>query len=224
MRGACPPPQAAGTAAATQSENARRKKLEIVTMRCSSQISSPTCSPLALPRDNGGRPGRRIIVVVIPTIRQARSEADFQRLRVLFEEYEADLPPDLRHGAVPAYGELMQAFAGRSGAFLARIGEEDVGCVAVRGFDPESAHLRHLFVAPRRRGLGAARSLMTTAIDFARAQRYARILLDTEKARLEPAYLLYRSLGFEEREPFGTVTYESPTFMVLKLGLADDRI
>jgi GNAT superfamily N-acetyltransferase len=154
---------------------------------------------------------------VISRIRQARSAAEFGRLRDLFEQYEADLPPVLRHGAVPGVEELTQAFAGRSAAFLASIGDDDVGCVAVSAFDLQTAQLRHLFVAPRRRGLGAARSLTATAIDFAREQRYARIVLDTDKVQLEPAYLLYRSLGFEECEPFVAVTYESPTFMALNL-------
>ncbi len=152
-----------------------------------------------------------------PAIRQARSTAEFRRLRDLFEQYEADLPAGLRHGAVPGVEELAQALHGRSAAFLASLGDDDVGCVAVREFGPQTAQLRHLFVAPHRRGLGAARSLTATAIEFARSQRYAEIVLDTNKEQLEPAYLLYRSLGFEECAPFVTVTYESPTFMALKL-------
>jgi ribosomal protein S18 acetylase RimI-like enzyme len=145
------------------------------------------------------------------------SADEFRRLRALFEAYEADLPPDLRHGAVPGVEKLTQVFTGRNAAFLATIADDDVGCVAVRTLDVQTAQLRHLFVAPRRRGLGAARSLTTTAIEFAREERYARIVLDTNKIQLEPAYLLYRSLGFEECAPFATVTYESPTFMALRL-------
>ncbi|HEY1867626.1 MAG TPA: GNAT family N-acetyltransferase [Candidatus Cybelea sp.] len=154
---------------------------------------------------------------MIPAIRKVRSIEEFRQLRDLFEQYEADLPASLRHGDVPEVEELMQIFSGRNAAFLARIAGDDVGCAAVRAFDPDTAQLRHVFVAPRRRGLGSARSLTATAIEFARQRGYARIVLDTNKAQLQPAYLLYRSLGFQECEPFAPVTYECPTFMELRL-------
>jgi len=160
---------------------------------------------------------RRESILVTPEIRQVRSADEFRRLRELFEEYEADLPVSLRHGKVPEVDQLAHAFTGRSAAFLASIADDDAGCVAVRAFDPDTAQLRHLFVTPKRRGLGAARVLTETAIEFARQQRYARIVLDTNKAQLEPAYLLYRSLGFVECESYATVTYECPTFMQLPL-------
>jgi ribosomal protein S18 acetylase RimI-like enzyme len=153
----------------------------------------------------------------MPSVRRVASVQEFRRLRILFQQYEDDLPPGLRHGALPAIEQLTAAYAGRNAAFLAIVADVDVGCVAVRAFDPQTAQLRHLFVAPERRGLGAARSLTTTAIEFARQERYARIVLDTNKVQLEPAYLLYRSLGFEECAPFTTVSYESPTFMALRL-------
>ena len=152
-----------------------------------------------------------------PAIRQVRSAGEFGRLRDLFEAYEADLPPDLRHGEVPSVEQLMQTFTGENVAFLASIAGADSGCAAVRVLDAETAQLRHLFVAPNHRGLGAARLLTEAAIEFARARGYARIVLDTNKAQLQPAYLLYRSLGFEECNPFATVSYECPTFMELRL-------
>ncbi|HMF28062.1 MAG TPA: GNAT family N-acetyltransferase [Candidatus Cybelea sp.] len=154
---------------------------------------------------------------VSPAIRQVTSSEEFRQLRDLFEQYEADLPASLRHGAVPNVDDLTQIFVGRNAAFLASIAGDDVGCAAVQAFDPHTAQLRHVFVAPPRRGLGAARSLTVRAIEFAREHGYARIVLDTNKAQLQPAYLLYRSLGFEECEPFATVTYECPTFMELRL-------
>jgi GNAT superfamily N-acetyltransferase len=153
----------------------------------------------------------------MPSVRRVASAQDFRRLRTLFEQYEADLPPDLRHGAVPGNENLSATFAGRNAAFLASVADDDVGCVAVRELDLQTTQLRHLFVAPERRGLGAARCLTAAAIEFARQERYLRIVLDTDKVQLEPAYLLYRSLGFEECAPFATVTYASPTFMALGL-------
>lgn len=151
------------------------------------------------------------------TVRRLGSGEDFRRLRDLFEAYEADLPAGLRHGAVPAAEELAQTFAGRNAAWVASIGDDDAGCVAVRAFDDHTAQLRHLFVAPQHRGFGAARLLTVTAIEFAREQAYVRIVLDTNKEQLQPAYLLYCSLGFHECEPFATVDYECPTYMELRL-------
>jgi len=155
---------------------------------------------------------------VIATVRRARSEEDFQALRALFEAYEADLPAALRHGAVPSVEELTGTFAGRSAAFLASLANDDAGCVGVRARDAHTAQVRHLFVAPPCRGLGAARLLTVTAIEFARNQGFARMVLDTNKEQLHAAYRLYRSLGFAECAAFATVSYQCPTFMELRLG------
>jgi GNAT superfamily N-acetyltransferase len=156
-------------------------------------------------------------------IHRVESESDFRRLYDLFIAYEADLPPELRHGIVPETRELVQTYARQNGAFLATLEGAAVGCVAVREFDPETALMLRLFVKPASRGLGAARSLVAAAIAFARRQGHRRIVLDTNKKRLMSAYRLYRSLGFKECPPFAAVAYECPTFMELWV-LADDRI
>jgi putative acetyltransferase len=151
------------------------------------------------------------------TIRKVDGEAAFGSLRKLFVEYEADLPQHLRHGEVPALTELTGSYAGKNRAFLAISDGEGVGCVAVRAFDAQTALLLRLYVRPAFRGLGSARALVKAAVEFARQQNYCRLLLDTNKEALEPAYRLYRSLGFVECEPFTTVTYACPTFMELEL-------
>jgi GNAT superfamily N-acetyltransferase len=145
------------------------------------------------------------------------AELDFRRLRSLFVEYEAELPARLRHGTVPELEELVRVYSGRGRAFLALSDGIVVGCVAMREFDPETGLLLRLYVKPKRRGLGAARSLVEATIGFARSSGYRRVVLDTNKAALEPAFRLYRSLGFEECDPFAEVTYECPTFMELLL-------
>ncbi len=150
-------------------------------------------------------------------IQRVESESDFARLYDLFVEYEADLPPNLRHGTIPEPAVLMQSYAGANAAFLAISEGDAIGCVGLREYDLESAAVLRLYVKPSSRGLGAARSLVTTAIAFARAQGRRRIVLDTHKDALKPAYRLYRSLGFEECEPLVAVTYECPTFMELKI-------
>ncbi len=150
-------------------------------------------------------------------VRRAHDRSDFQKLHDLFVEYEADLPEELRHGVVPDVAALDETYVARNAAFLATCEGDETGCVAVKALDAQTALMLHLFVRPERRGFGAARLLVTSAIEFARAQRFSRIVLDTNKEQLAPAYLLYRSLGFEECEPFAAVIYEFPTFMQLPL-------
>lgn len=151
------------------------------------------------------------------SISRVAGDADFWRLYDLFVEYEADLPPELRHGAVPEIGELRAVYTRRNAAFLATLRGAAAGCVAVRELDAETAVMLRLFVKPASRGLGAARLLVNATIEHARSAEYRRMVLDTNKERLMPAYRLYRSLGFQECQPFATVTYECPTFMELLL-------
>jgi GNAT superfamily N-acetyltransferase len=151
------------------------------------------------------------------TILKAQKLRDFQRFHELFVEYEAYLPANLRHGQVPEAQALARTYAEPNVAFLAMKGGDAIGCVAVRRTDATTGTLHHLFVQPQHRGLGAARGLVTTAIDFLRERGYARMLLDTNKEELPAAYNLYRSLGFTECEPFDTVGYDHPTFMDLYL-------
>jgi GNAT superfamily N-acetyltransferase len=153
-------------------------------------------------------------------IHRVTGAPDFARLREIFSVYEADLPPELRHGEVPSSNELAARFSAPGAAFLAIAGEDVTGCVGVSHRDDETAVIRHLFVKPEARGHGAARALVEAAIAFARESQYERIVLDTHKGKLEAAYELYRSLGFVEAAPHTPVTYECPTFMELRLKAA----
>lgn len=129
------------------------------------------------------------------------------RLRELLEEYENALPPDLRHASEPAFDI----------AFLARFGNDCVGCAGVSGAASGTAVLQRMYVQPAHRGKGAARALAQAAIAYARERGCERIVLDTHAEQLHAAYTLYRSLGFEECRPYGEVDYACPTFMELRL-------
>ena len=155
-------------------------------------------------------------------IRRAQSDADFARLHGILIEYEADLPPELRHGSVPSVADLQDEYAGRRAAFVALSNDAAIGCVAVTALDPTTAVLLRLFVSPQGRRRGVARSLVEAAIAFARENGYDRMTLDTHKAQLPAAYRLYQSLGFVECRPLTEVTYECPTFMELSLSRRSD--
>lgn len=151
------------------------------------------------------------------TVCRVKGASDFRHLHDLFVEYEAELPKDLRLGTVPDLGDLEESYGIRDAAFLAMRDGKPIGCAAVARLDRNTALLLRLFVKHESRGLGAARLLVAGAIAFARESGYHRIVLDTNRERLMPAYLLYRSLGFKECEPYGSVSYASPTFMELHL-------
>jgi ribosomal protein S18 acetylase RimI-like enzyme len=162
-------------------------------------------------------------------VRRAQSEADFGRLYELLIEYEAALAPELRHGCVSGPERLKRAYVKENAAFLAASEGHDIGCLAVKRLDRATAVMQRLFVKPQHRGMGAARALVEAALAFLRNRRYTRVVLDTDKAQLNAAYRLYRSLGFEECAPYGAVSYGCPTFMERYLrdersGRADDRI
>ncbi len=132
-------------------------------------------------------------------------------------DYEQSLPADLRHGLVPDFESVRRAYGEPNGAFVAMDEDEAVGCVAVMRLDASRALVLRLFVRPNARGGGTGRKLVVAALAFARDRGYARLVLDTDKARLPGAYQLYRSLGFTECEPYGPVDYASPTYMDLDL-------
>lgn len=132
-------------------------------------------------------------------------------------EYEGSLPADLRHGLVPDLASVCRAYDAPNGAFLATDELDAVGCIAVTRLDASTALVLRLFVRPTARGGGVGRKLVDAAIAFLRDCGYARVVLDTDKARLSAAYSLYRSLGFTECDPYGPVDYASPTYMELNL-------
>ena len=160
-------------------------------------------------------------------IRQVQGKRDFRDFHELLIEYEAALPPVLRHGSVPGMDELEMTYRGRSAAFLAEAAGRAIGCVAVSELDARTGVIMRLFVRPESRGAGAARALVLRALEFLETSGYGRVVLDTDKERLPAAYRLYQTLGFTECGPYATVSYPCPTFMERRLGQqksADDRI
>ena len=140
-----------------------------------------------------------------------QTQTEHDHLSALLDEYEASLSPDLRHDHVPSVDGTANV------AILAMSNGDAQGCVFVTRFDDESAIIQRLYVRPQARGLGLARALMQHAADHARAQGYRRLVLDTDKQQLEPAYRLYRALGFTECPPYAAVSYPNPTYMELPL-------
>jgi GNAT superfamily N-acetyltransferase len=84
---------------------------------------------------------------------------------------------------------------GRTGAWIAELDGQRVGCVFCTNDDADTARLRILLVDPVARGHGLGRRLVDTCLAFARERDYRRIVLWTNDP-LVAARRIYLDVGF----------------------------
>jgi putative acetyltransferase len=126
----------------------------------------------------------------------------------LLAEYEASLPDALRHGSLEP--NLV--------AFVASVDGAPCGCVALDECDATAGIVKRLYVQPAFRQHGVARALIDALVQVARERGYTRVVLDTDREALAPAYRFYMKYGFKECGPYvEAVSYACPTFMELPL-------
>jgi GNAT superfamily N-acetyltransferase len=139
-------------------------------------------------------------VAVVPV----RTTAEIEAVRALFREYAASLPVDLEYQAFstelarlpgayrPPHGEL----------FIARVGDLDAGCIALRRIDERVCEMKRLYVRPLHRGTGLGAILVDAVIETARGLGYAHMWLDTLPG-MAAAHALYASRGFRDIPGYG---------------------
>ncbi len=90
--------------------------------------------------------------------------------------------------------EFILENKGRGRVWLAEKAGELVGCAAMvdRG---GRGQLRWVLVAPEARGFGLGKKLVTDAIDYAKAQGWDEVTLETTEG-LDASMAIYRDLGF----------------------------
>ncbi|HWT02322.1 MAG TPA: GNAT family N-acetyltransferase [Pyrinomonadaceae bacterium] len=153
------------------------------------------------------------------TFTQAESPEQVAEARELFLEYANWLGFSLCfQNFDKELAELPGAYAPPKGRLLlASQNGETAGCVALRPILDGACEMKRLYVRPAFRGQGLGRALAVRIVEEARALGYGRMFLDTISDKMGSAIKVYRSLGFEEVEPYYHNPVEGATFMELKL-------
>jgi putative acetyltransferase len=141
-----------------------------------------------------------------------------ETVRALFREYEKWLGISLCfQGFEQELATLPGDYAPPRGRlFLATVGGEIAGCVALRALDDATGEMKRLYLREALRGRGLGRQLAIACIDAAREAGYAHLRLDTLPVMRE-AIALYRSLGFRDVEPYRANPIAGALYMELDL-------
>lgn len=86
--------------------------------------------------------------------------------------------------------------------FLLQLGDEVIGCGALRELEPGVAELKRMFVRPAYRGRGYSRDLLDQLEREARAAGVQRLRLETGGPQ-HAALSLYRTSGYADIPPYG---------------------
>ena len=145
-------------------------------------------------------------------------EQSISEIKDIFIEYRKDLGLDLEfQDFQDELEELPGEYSPAEGAILLAKDEgKTVGCVALRKIDETTCEMKRLYVKPEYRGEGLGRKLSKSIIEKARDKGYEKMKLDT-LTTLKEANELYRSLGFEECEPYRYNPLEDALYMELEL-------
>ena len=149
---------------------------------------------------------------------EAVAPHDLAACRALFREYQASLGIDL------GYQDFEQELATLPGKYapprgrllVARLGDELLGCGALRPLGDRDCEMKRLYVRPAARGTGLGRALAERLIAIAREQGHARMRLDTLPT-MGSAQRLYEALGFGDTPPYYATPIAGTRFMALDL-------
>jgi len=149
---------------------------------------------------------------------QAETKQQVEKTKELFIEYGKSLDFELCFQDFDKeLADLPGYYSPPDGRlFLAELGGEIAGCIALRKLEEGICEMKRLYVKPECRGKGVGRALAEAVIAHARDLGYASIKLDTLGSMRE-ANELYASLGFKECSPYRHNPCPCPIFMELAL-------
>jgi putative acetyltransferase len=101
-----------------------------------------------------------------------------------------------------AFYDQFNKLDGIKYVILAKIGEETVGCGAIKRFDAESMEVKRMFVLTAHRGKGIAKGILRELENWASELGFKRCVLETGKRQTE-AIALYFSCGYQVMPNYG---------------------
>lgn len=139
--------------------------------------------------------------------------------RDLFREYAEAIGTDLEYQGFSAeLAALPEPYVPPHGAlYLAHVGDELAGCVALRPLNDQAGEMKRLYVRSAYRSLGLGQQLVETVIAAARRAGFRELRLDTLPT-MASAQSLYRRLGFVEIPPYNDRHLPGTRFYALALG------
>ena len=149
---------------------------------------------------------------------EASLPADGERLMAVIHEYIAWLNMDLSYRGFAQEMEKFNAlFTLPSGLFLmAQADQEIAGCVGLLRHSASTAEVKRLYIKPAFRGLRLGEKLVAALMVRARQLGYERLILDAVP-QTTVAQALYRTIGFQEIEPYYANPVPGTKFFALQL-------
>ncbi len=156
------------------------------------------------------------------SIDQVETKTDIEAARKIFREYESWLGLDLCfQGFEEELNNLPGKYALPKGRlYLAEVGGEVAGCIALRPLGPDMCEMKRLFVRETFRGMQIGKLLIERLIEDARLIGYKAMRLDTFPPKMGKAVRLYESYGFREIAPYYDNPNDGVLFMELSLPTA----
>ena len=127
-----------------------------------------------------------------------------------FTELGKPFDPEGRHSFYKDIGNEFLAF------WCLMSDGKVAGSAGIKPFDEETAELKAMYLSPELRGKGLGFRLLDTAVKYAEAKGYSRIVLDS-MASYEDALRLYSKYGFREIERYNDNT-NAQVFMEYRPG------
>ncbi len=145
------------------------------------------------------RPGPGRTLIALRTDLRPGDMGTVIRLHGIIHARECGFDPTFEAYVAGPLADFVKAADPRGRLWIADQDGEVVGCIAIVPASADTAQLRWFLVAPANRGQGLGRILLGQALDFARDQGFARVILWTVRG-LDAAARLYQSAGFNLAE------------------------